>query len=1215
MVSLGDSASLETKYISSEVTACKCRYEYQVNGFYAVPYPRRVGKLGLKRKSDEMQKKDSCLVISSRTVRALFLILASAGVLISHVEVQAQETQPVNVALGKESYMVRLQDNLPPASYGNDGNYSTAIRSTSRTVDAYWEVDLEQAYALTSVMMMADNGFGDRMTHATVRLFDDNHDSIFSVELDNYEPPVFTVRFSGPLNARYVRVGFENKERSSPTGGIEWYLGIKEVEVFGVPSSDVGLLGLTASPNQIDSGQQTTINWQINGIKELELYSDPIIGSMMPLTNTDGFGRLPLSPDKSTEYVLVAKQASNTYIEAVSVDVDNNPMTVRINEFMAQNSQTLTDGNRNTSDWIELYNPSNDPVDMTGYGLSDNPDGPMKWVFPEVILPPHSCILVFASGDSNSVDEKGFLHADWKLDDSGESIVLTHPDGVTVIDQILDYPAQRSDLSYGCDLKNKNTLAFLEPTPGEMNLTESYEGWLHPVIFSHKRGFYDGPFTLSIENLAPNAITLMSLNEFEPTTPAPSLFEFQIQDTLTVRAYSVQKNYKPSDRVTHSYLFLDDIVTSAVMRNKSIATNPQYADRIRKGLLDLPTFIVSVSELPDDYIERPASLEIIWPDSFTESIELSCGFARYGGAWTSFAKKNYKLKFRKEYGPGKLRAPLFEGFDHGITAVEEFDTLELRGGSHDMRQRGFYMAACFMEDSTLDMGSLNPHGRFVHLYINGVYWGQYHLRERVDDNFLASYLKGGTEDYFNVKGNDNVGGGFVPGTPAPVNRHTWDMIRSMRGSYQAIRAYVDVPNLIDFMLLWWYGNCESEYRSAGPVNPGDTFDTGFKFWSADSDGFLRTSAMGSNRTSIAGPSDIFGSLVSEKDPDFMTLLAERIGKHFSPGGALSPEQNTIRLQARMAEIQDSLIAECARWNERTPENWVGAAQTIYTNLFRGRTDQMLGYMRQKGWYVIPTPPQYNQNGGQVSASFKLTLNASGGTIYYTVDGSDPRLEDGTVSPDAKIYVPSVSTDTLIASGSQWRYWDKGSEPSNAWTTVGYNDDAWSAGKAQLGYGDGGEATVINFGPSSSSKYSATYFRRLFTVTNLESIEGLNINLVRDDGAVVYLNGEELLRSNMPAGVITYSTTALGAVGGSDESAWFEHSLGSEALVQGQNVITVEVHQSSGSSSDLSFDLEVQSRKSQAENSIILNSNTVVKARVLESGLWSAINEASFIVGP
>ena len=128
---------------------------------------------------------------------------------------------------------------------------------------------------------------------------------------------------------------------------------------------------------------------------------------------------------------------------------------------------------------------------------------------------------------------------------------------------------------------------------------------------------------------------------------------------------------------------------------------------------------------------------------------------------------------------------------------------------------------------------------------------------------MADYLGGEPQDYLNVRGNDNVGDSFIPGTPDPINRHVWDRVRVLAGSYQDVRDYVDVAGLIDFMLLWFYGNCETEYRASGPVEAG----SGFKFWMADPDGFLRTSALGLDRTGNTGPGGLFGALVSEADPE------------------------------------------------------------------------------------------------------------------------------------------------------------------------------------------------------------------------------------------------------------------------------------------------------------------------------------------------------------
>jgi len=231
-----------------------------------------------------------------------------------------------------------------------------------------------------------------------------------------------------------------------------------------------------------------------------------------------------------------------------------------------------------------------------------------------------------------------------------------------------------------------------------------------------------------------------------------------------------------------------------------------------------------------------------------------------------------------------------------------------------MVSRGFYMAARFTEDTMLDMGSLNPHGRFVHLYLNGTYWGQYHVRERLVDAFLADVLGGDTEDYLNVRGNDNGPAGFIPGTPDPLHRASWDFVLAHRHSYSALKERVDLSHFIDFMLMWNYGNAEQEFRAAGPIEPG----TGFKFWLGDADGYLRTSALTADHTGDGGPAGLFGALTAERHPDFMMLLADRIYRHCFHDGALTPGRNRARLDERMNEIADSLVAECARWGYRTP---------------------------------------------------------------------------------------------------------------------------------------------------------------------------------------------------------------------------------------------------------------------------------------------------------
>ena len=141
----------------------------------------------------------------------------------------------------------------------------------------------------------------------------------------------------------------------------------------------------------------------------------------------------------------------------------------------------------------------------------------------------------------------------------------------------------------------------------------------------------------------------------------------------------------------------------------------------------------------------------------------------------------------------------------------------------------------------------------------------------------------------------------------------------------------------------------------------------------------------------------------------------------------------------------------------------------------------------------------------------------------------------------------------------------------AWREVAYDDSAWATGAAQLGYGDSDEITTLSFGPDANNKYPTYYFRYEFNIVDASIYGDLIFKLLRDDGAVVYLNGTEIIRDNMPSGTITYNTFADSTVGGNDEDTFFNFTV--ENLLQnGDNVIAVELHQRSGSSSDLGFDM-------------------------------------------
>lgn len=166
--------------------------------------------------------------------------------------------------------------------------------------------------------------------------------------------------------------------------------------------------------------------------------------------------------------------------------------------------------------------------------------------------------------------------------------------------------------------------------------------------------------------------------------------------------------------------------------------------------------------------------------------------------------------------------------------------------------------------------------------------------------------------------------------------------------------------------------------------------------------------------------------------------------------------------------------------------------------------------------------------------------------------------------------------TLVAFGTSWKYLANGSNQGTAWRGTGFSDASWTTGNAQLGYGDGDEATVVSYGPDANNKYATTYFRKVVSIADVNAYANYTFNCRRDDGMVVYVNGTEVWRNNMPTGTIAYNTwasTACSDDGGTVQTVAL--SKAASMLVSGNNTIAVEMHQSGGTSSDLSFDFQLQ----------------------------------------
>lgn len=1015
-------------------------------------------------------------------------------------------------------------------------------------------------------------------------------------------------------------------------------------------SATVSLNGLTAGDDyeiqlfasdargNRDNSYLTRVDDGAGGIGvDLELNNQPLGG------RPGDYGIGTFTADSTTQAINLSGFIGNTpnagriQVNAIQLRKLDSPVLMPgahplINEFSASNAGVLDDDNGNSSDWIEIFNAGEDSVNLTGYTLTDDPADLTKYVFPDMTLAGGQYLIVFAGEDADPTSGTD-LFTEFALSSDGEYLGFYDPTGELVTEfgtGGADYPIQYTDVGYGFVSDDTYSVPsyFATPTPGAANI-DPVDGVIVDLpTVSVDRGFYEQAFDVTVVSQTVGTNLVYTTDGSEPSltngTQIPpanansfAQTDITISETTSLRTASLKTDFFTVGATTHTYVFIDDVIASDLSGS---STGNQV---LRDALLDIPTLSFNYENVivDSDVPEQLASIEWLAPDG-SEGFQVDAGIRGFGGYFTDFAKKNFRVKFRSEYGSSRLDFPLFEGFDNGIAPTNSFDAIEFRSGSHDMVQRGFYMSNRFVDDTLLDAGHAVPHGRFVHIYTNGTYWGQYHMRERWDDDFLSQYYGGDEEDYEAVNGNVNNGNntpnGWSPGEVYDGDGSAWSYISELAdsdgdgdptGGYQELKQVVNLEQYIDYMLVYMAGRSENEYRGGG----SEDGSVPYTFYHNDADGWFRGTL---NNVNNAGPGNILGTLVAEADPEFMTLYADRIHNMFGEGGLLSPEVAEARLQARLDEINLSFHAEAARWGYRSHDSWTSAAQNAINGMIPNISTEMIQHFRTEGLFPSFDAPAYQingnpQSGGTVTAGDSLTFHASD-LIYYTVDGTDPRFVGGGISPNAILYGAGPSELTIIESGATWKYDDSGTDLGTGWRSSNFDDSNWATGISELGYGDGDEATVVDFGPDPNDKHITTYFRKTFNVA-AGDYSGATLLLKRDDGAVVYLNGTELIRSNMPSGPIDFETLAPEPIGGADESTWLEFNFNADLLLEGNNTLAVEIHQRDASSSDITFDAELVVTTQSVSQPYILNTSTRVLARTYVGGEWSAVHDALFVI--
>jgi len=690
-------------------------------------------------------------------------------------------------------------------------------------------------------------------------------------------------------------------------------------------------------------------------------------------------------------------------------------------------------------------------------------------------------------------DPLPILHTNFRLSGDGGFLALYPPTTRRFLDSAgIDYGPQRIDLSYGrvpaAALDATETIAyrfFTQPTPGAPNdLTAMMPTETAPVQFSVVHGLYEAPVQLGLQSETAGAQLWYTTDGSIPTPETAHRYDapLLLNTTTVVRAIALAEGFSPSLPRTQSYLFPTALLqqpadppampatwgTHRLTFAGATAGDPVVADyamdtritqdvdaqpKLLAGLHDLPSLALTMSpqaftELYSDpqrrgqEAEYATSVELL-PTTDEPGFQLDAGIRIQGGAgrWEYMPKHSFRLFFKDSYGASKLPYQFFAD-----SPVDEFDTLVLRAGvdrsfaghpdTPDLRQTT-YARDEWARASQIAMSGVGAHGRFVHLYINGLYWGLYNVVERPDASFAAAYY-GGDKDEWGA----NNHGGTISG---PFDRFGTLIRLAQAGgladatAYATMLEFIDPVQFSDYLILNWYaGNVDWPENNWYAAVQSPAGRNRFFVWDAErtwDEGALLH--LGVDQVEGAPFPNViklvFDALI--ENADYRLLFADRLYHHLAVDGALSPAVAQARWTQITTPLTNAIVAESARWGDvravepMTQADWQRAATAVEQQMV-DNANRLIALTRDAGYYPPIDPPQIAAIASDatpettaprfvdevtVALTDPSTMGLPG-AIYYTVDGTDPRVTGhGAVAPTAMRYrAPfTLTTSTVV----------------------------------------------------------------------------------------------------------------------------------------------------------------------------------------------------------
>ncbi len=844
---------------------------------------------------------------------------------------------------------------------------------------------------------------------------------------------------------------------------------------------------------------------------------------------------------------------------------------VVVNELLASNAVNLADPDfQQYSDWVELYNAGGSPADLSGWHLTDNQNDPLKWTFPTgTVLPAGGFLLLWTDGENTG------LHTNFRLSADGEELALYEPNG-NLADH-LSYGVQQTDIAYGRKTDGGAAWGYFpQPSPGASNNGKPFYKdfvWAVPV-FSQSGGFFDNPLTINIQNLTGYGVVRFTTDGSNPASNSPEFTQpLEVSATTVVKARIFRADRLPGPVVTNTY-FIGENFQNRGIAVMSISTHPDYFFAADSGIY--------VQNFKPDW-EVPIHLEFYEPDGLL-GFHHDAG-ASIGGenAWI-LPEKMLNVFSRKQYGGGKIEYQLFPN-----NPRKQFEDIILRCSGNDWSNTLFrdgMEQGLAASTSDLDIQDFRP----CAVYINGQYFGIHNIREKQDKEYSELYHGIDPDNLDYIENNGEI----KEGNDAAYQQMVALLNAGVQSdaAFQNLAGMADLRNFTDYIISqiftanYSWGHNIALFRAQSDTArwrwfPHD-YDRGFELGSVNSTAMnWATATNGADWTNPAWGTLFLRKMLENNTfkQDFITRFADHLYVTYNPKAI------DRRVDVHAGWIRKEMPYHVARWAGTTSSYGDGIPSVAF---WEAEVAKLKTFGQQRNAFMWQDLNQFFGLSGSTGLEVQVDDPAHGFVRLhdlripeYPWTGNYFINRPFTLTAEARPGYQFVrwektasAVQPLIDPASTWKYSDAATAPPAGWNQTGFDDFAWASGPAQLGYGDGDEATTLSFGSNANDKTPAYYFRKSFTISDPAAFSGVRLRLLADDGAVVYLNGQEIWRYNMPSGAVQFTTLATSSVSGTAENAWNEQIVVASALVAGENVLSVEVHQAAPNSSDLSFDAQL-----------------------------------------